>query len=62
MRLLVTTSSMQPKQGHTIAITGTVGGEFNTGDTVTITVNGNDLLLARSMQADSLASTYQAQH
>jgi hypothetical protein len=28
--------------GATIAITGTVGGEFNTGDTVTITVNGND--------------------
>jgi hypothetical protein len=28
--------------GGTVAITGTVGGEFNTGDTVTFTVNGND--------------------
>jgi large repetitive protein len=27
--------------GGTVAITGTVGGEFNTGDTVTLTVNGN---------------------
>ena len=26
--------------GQTIAITGTVGGEFNTGDTVTLTING----------------------
>nr|BFF38814.1 hypothetical protein BACY1_06190 [Tenacibaculum mesophilum] len=27
--------------GTTIAVTGTVGGDFNTGDTVTLTVNGN---------------------
>ncbi|MFE8423990.1 choice-of-anchor L domain-containing protein, partial [Tenacibaculum sp. ZH5_bin.1] len=27
--------------GSTIAVTGTVGGDFNTGDTVTLTINGN---------------------
>ncbi|WP_274635500.1 Ig-like domain-containing protein, partial [Tenacibaculum sp. L6] len=27
--------------GSTIPVTGTVGGDFNTGDTVTLTVNGN---------------------
>jgi hypothetical protein len=42
MRLLVTTYINAAEAGATIAITGTVGGEFNTGDTVTITVNGND--------------------
>ncbi|KAF9660544.1 Ig-like domain-containing protein [Tenacibaculum mesophilum] len=28
--------------GSTIAVTGTVGGDFNTGDTVTLTINGNN--------------------
>ncbi|MHC9087154.1 Ig-like domain-containing protein [Tenacibaculum sp. IMCC1] len=28
--------------GTTIAVTGTVGGDFNTGDTVTLTINGNN--------------------
>ncbi|WP_345974249.1 Ig-like domain-containing protein [Sulfurimonas sp. HSL3-7] len=30
------------ESGQNIAITGVVGGEFNTGDTVTVTVNGVD--------------------
>ncbi|RZQ51157.1 hypothetical protein C1E23_21095, partial [Pseudoalteromonas phenolica] len=27
--------------GGTVAVTGQVGGDFNTGDTVTLTINGN---------------------
>ncbi|WP_345974263.1 hypothetical protein [Sulfurimonas sp. HSL3-7] len=34
--------------GQNIAITGVVGGEFNTGDTVTVTVNGVDSMHCRS--------------
>ena len=33
--------------GGTVAITGTVGGDANVGDTVTLTVNGNSSTPAR---------------
>ena len=37
-----TTSSTRRRRGATVAVTGTVGGDVQVGDTVTVTVNGVD--------------------